>query len=153
LLAAAIPGFLGGVARYRPIETGAALAWVAFPQFALVWIAAILTVFIQPRIVMAAGFATIAIACWMSARLDSGWAGTSFQLAELMLATGIAVARKKICGNAENTVSEAAVCLAGADTLVHQAHYACKAHQRRVFLSSLKRAVPGRVPALLIEGL
>ena len=43
---AGIPGFLGSIQQYRPIQTGAALAWVAAPQFVLVWIAAIAAVFI-----------------------------------------------------------------------------------------------------------
>jgi DHA2 family multidrug resistance protein len=89
---AAIPGFLGSIAQYRPIQTGAALAWVAAPQFVLVWIAAISIVFIQPRIIMAMGFATVGIACWMAAHLDSSWAGGSFVIPELMLAAGIAAA-------------------------------------------------------------
>src|SRR5580658_7967703 len=88
----AIPGFLGSIPQYRPIQTGAALAWVAAPQFVLVWVVAIGTAFIQPRIVMAAGFATVAVACWMAAHVDSSWAGGSFLVPELMLAAGIAAA-------------------------------------------------------------
>ncbi len=89
---AGIPGFLGSIQQYRPIQVGVALGWVAAPLFVLVWIAAIATVFIQPRIVMAAGFATVGMACWMAARVDSSWAGTSFVIPELMLAAGIAAA-------------------------------------------------------------
>jgi MFS transporter, DHA2 family, multidrug resistance protein len=89
---AAIPGFLGSIQQYRPIQIGAALGWVAAPLFVLVWIAAITSVFIQPRIVMAGGFATIALACWKAAHLDSSWAGGSFVVTELMLAVGIAAA-------------------------------------------------------------
>ncbi len=89
---AGIPGFLGSIQQYRAIQTGAALAWVAAPQFVLVWIAAIAAVFVPPRIVMAAGFATIAVACWMAAHLDSSWAGQTFLTPELMLAIGIATA-------------------------------------------------------------
>src|SRR5262249_1099457 len=87
-----IPSFLGNIAHYRPIQTGAALAWVAGPQFVVVWIAAIAAVFIQPRIVMAAGFTTVAIGCWMGAHLDSVWAGTSFVTPELVIAIGVCVA-------------------------------------------------------------
>ncbi len=87
-----IPAFLGNVQQYRPIQTGTSLAWVAAPQFVVVWIAAIATVFIQPRIVMAAGFATVAVACWMAAHVDSSWAGRSFLSPELTLAVGIGVA-------------------------------------------------------------
>jgi DHA2 family multidrug resistance protein len=68
------------------------LAWVAAPQFILVWIAAIATAFIQPRIVMAAGFATVGFGCFMAAHVDSSWAGGSFFVPELLLAMGIAAA-------------------------------------------------------------
>src|SRR5262249_55895777 len=87
-----VPSFLGGIAQYRPLQTGAALAWMAAPQFVVVWIAAIVCVFIQPRIVMAAGFATIAVGLWMASHVDSSWAGNSFTTPELVLAIGIAVA-------------------------------------------------------------
>jgi DHA2 family multidrug resistance protein len=87
-----IPAFLANVQQYRAIQTGRVLGWVAAPQFVLVWLVAIAAVFIQPRIVMAAGFATIAVACWMAANLDSSWAGGSFVIPELLLAAGIAAA-------------------------------------------------------------
>jgi DHA2 family multidrug resistance protein len=87
-----IPSFLGAIQQYRPLQTGEALAWVAAPQFAVVWIAAIVSVFIQPRIVMAAGFATVAVGWWMAAHVDPSWAGVSFRVPELLLATGVGVA-------------------------------------------------------------
>jgi len=87
-----IPGFLANIPQYRPIQTGQALAWVAVPQFVLVWVAAISMVFIPPRIVMAAGFSTIAVACWMAARVDPTWSGNSFQTPELVFALGVALA-------------------------------------------------------------
>src|SRR5262249_31313131 len=87
-----VPSFLGSIAQYRPLQTGAALAWMAAPQFGVVWLAAIVCVFISPRIVMAAGFATVAIGCWMGARVDSSWAGNSFLSPELVIAIGVGVA-------------------------------------------------------------
>jgi len=87
-----IPGFLGNVQQYRAIQTGHALAWVTGPQFILVWIAAIAAVFIPPRLVMAAGFTTVAAACWMASHVDSSWAGSSFQTTELVFAVGVGVA-------------------------------------------------------------
>jgi DHA2 family multidrug resistance protein len=87
-----IPGFLANIQQYRPIQTGRALAWVAAPQFLLVWLAAISMVFIPPRIVMAAGFSTIAVACWMAARVDPTWSGGSFQMPELVFGLGVALA-------------------------------------------------------------
>ena len=35
-----IPGFLGNIQQYRPLQTGHALAWVAVPMFAVVWLVA-----------------------------------------------------------------------------------------------------------------
>ena len=35
-----VPGFLGKIQDYRPLETGHALAWVAVPMFAVVWLVA-----------------------------------------------------------------------------------------------------------------
>jgi DHA2 family multidrug resistance protein len=87
-----IPGFLANIQQYRPIQTGHALAWVAAPQFILVWLAAISMVIIPPRIVMALGFAMIAISCWMAAHVDTSWAGNSFQTPELIFAAGVAIA-------------------------------------------------------------
>ena len=87
-----VPSFLGGVAQYRPLETGRALAWVAAPQFVVVWIAAIVCIFIPPRIVMALGFATVATGCWMAGHVDSSWAGASFAVPELVMATGVGMA-------------------------------------------------------------
>ncbi len=88
----AIPGFLANIQQYRPIQTGHALAWVAAPQFVMVWLAAISMVFIPPRIVMAGGFSTVAIACWMAAHVDSSWSGSSFKMPELVFGIGVAVA-------------------------------------------------------------
>jgi DHA2 family multidrug resistance protein len=87
-----IPGFLANIQQYRPIQTGQALAWIAAPQFVLVWLVAVSLVFIPPRIVMAAGFSTIAVACWMAAHVDSSWSGNSFEKPGLVFAVGVAVA-------------------------------------------------------------
>jgi DHA2 family multidrug resistance protein len=87
-----IPGFLANIPQYRPLQTGQALAWVAVPQFVLVWLAAISMVVIPPRIVMAAGFSAIAVACWMAAHVDPTWSGDSFQMPELVFALGVALA-------------------------------------------------------------
>jgi len=46
-------------------------------------------VIVPPRIVMAAGFSTIAVACWMAAHVDSSWSGTSFRIPELVFAAGV----------------------------------------------------------------
>jgi MFS transporter, DHA2 family, multidrug resistance protein len=141
---AVIPGFLGSIAQYRPIQTGAALAWIAIPQFLLVWIVAISAVFIHPRVVMAGGFATIAIACWMAARLDSDWAGKSFELPELMLAVGIAAAFVALVVN----LLLLAVEMGAATNVVNASTYAAWMHTMRLLGGEVGAVVFGRFVAV-----
>jgi len=123
-----IPGFLGSIAQYRPIQTGTSLAWIAIPQFLLVLAAAFSISFIQPRIVMAGGFATIAIACWLAARLDSQWTGATFLLPELILAMGIAAAFVALLVNLALTAAE----MGAAANVVNAATYAGWMHTMRL---------------------
>jgi DHA2 family multidrug resistance protein len=136
----AIPGFLGSIAGYGPIQTGCALAWVAAPQFVLVWIIAISTAFIQPRIVMASGFATIAIGCWMAAHLDSAWAGNSFELPGLVLAAGIATAFVGLVVNLLLLAAE----MGGATSVVSASTYAAWMHTMRLLGGEIGTAVFSR---------
>lgn len=87
-----VPSFLSAIPQYRPLQTGAALAWVAGPQFLVVWAAAVAAVFIQPRILMGAGFATVAVGAWIAAYVDPTWSGRSFVTSELVMALGIGIA-------------------------------------------------------------
>jgi MFS transporter, DHA2 family, multidrug resistance protein len=83
-----IPGFLGNVQQYRPLETGHALAWVALPMFGVVWVVAMVVVYTSSRLTLALGLTVVAIACWTCAHLDTSWAGSSFESSELLLAAG-----------------------------------------------------------------
>jgi len=85
-----VPGFLGSIQRYRATETGDALAWVAVPQFAVVWLVAAAIIYTNSRLVLAAGLTIVASGSLVCAHLDSSWAGGSFQAMELVLATGLA---------------------------------------------------------------
>jgi DHA2 family multidrug resistance protein len=85
-----VPGFLGNIQRYRPLETGHALAWVAVPMFAVVWVVAVLIVHTNSRLILTLGLTTAAVTCWVCAHVDSSWAGNSFQIIELVLAIGFA---------------------------------------------------------------
>jgi DHA2 family multidrug resistance protein len=87
-----IPSFLGNIQGYRPLETGSALAWVAAPQFVFGWIVAVLVIRFDTRLVMAAGFAVMGVACWMSAHANAAWAGFSFWSSDLLLAFGLSMA-------------------------------------------------------------
>ena len=85
-----IPGFLGNIQQYRSLETGHALAWVALPMFAVVWVVAMVVVYTSSRLTLALGLTVVAIGCWTCAHLDTSWAGSSFESWELLLAAGFA---------------------------------------------------------------
>jgi MFS transporter, DHA2 family, multidrug resistance protein len=85
-----VPGFLGDIHNYRPVETGRALAWVAAPQFAIVWLVALLVIHTNSRLILALGLTVVAIVSWICSRVDPSWAGISFEVLELLLAAGLA---------------------------------------------------------------
>ena len=85
-----VPGFLGNIQEYRALQTGHALAWVAVPMFAVVWLVAWLVIFTNSRLILTFGLTVVAAACWFCAHLDSSWAGASFNTVELVLAAGLA---------------------------------------------------------------
>jgi DHA2 family multidrug resistance protein len=85
-----VPGFLNTIRSYRPLETGHALAWVAVPMFAVVWLVAWLAIHTNSRLTLALGLTLVAAACWNCSRIDSAWAGTNFEALELLLALGLA---------------------------------------------------------------
>ena len=85
-----VPGFLGNIQGYRPLETGHALAWVAVPMFAVVWLVALMVIHINSRLILAFGLTIVAVVCWIYAHLDASWAGSSFKTIEVLLAIGLA---------------------------------------------------------------
>jgi DHA2 family multidrug resistance protein len=85
-----VPGFLANIQHYRPLDTGRALAWVAIPMFAVVWLVAAVVVYINSRLILTFGLTIVAEVCWIYAHLDTSWAGSSFEVLELPLAAGLA---------------------------------------------------------------
>jgi DHA2 family multidrug resistance protein len=85
-----VPGFLGNIQNYRPLQTGQALAWVAVPMFAVVWLVAWLVIYTNSRLILALGLTIVAVGSWSLEHLDTSWAGSSFKILELLLAAGFA---------------------------------------------------------------
>jgi DHA2 family multidrug resistance protein len=85
-----VPGFLNTIQSYRPLQTGYALAWVAVPMFAVVWLVAWITIYTNSRLTLASGLTLVAIASWICSRVDTAWAANDFEPVELLLALGLA---------------------------------------------------------------
>jgi DHA2 family multidrug resistance protein len=85
-----VPGFLGNIQQYRSLETGHALAWVAVPMLAVVWLVAAVVIHTNSRLTLTLGLTVASVACWVCSRVDSAWAGNNFEVIELVLALGLA---------------------------------------------------------------
>jgi DHA2 family multidrug resistance protein len=85
-----VPGFLGNIQGYRPREVGQALAWVAVPMFAVVWVVAVMVVHTNSRLILTLGLTTVAVGSWIYSHLDTSWAGNSFEMTDLLLSAGLA---------------------------------------------------------------
>jgi DHA2 family multidrug resistance protein len=99
-----VPGFLANIQGYRPTQIGEALAWVAVPMLAVVWLVAVMAIFTNTRLVLAFGLTIVSVACWVLSHLDTSWAGNSFRIVELAIAVGLACA---YIGLVSNIVLEA----------------------------------------------
>jgi len=70
-------------------QIGPALIWTALPQLPVALaIAALLRSNVDSRLVMATGFAMVALACWMNANLTSAWSASNFYRTELLMGAG-----------------------------------------------------------------
>ena len=93
-----IPSYLGSVQGYRPLQTGPVLLWVALPQLLLGILAIYLLKYIDARLILTTGFALVAIACLMNARVSSVWAGGNFLASQAVMAAGLALAFNSLVG-------------------------------------------------------
>jgi DHA2 family multidrug resistance protein len=84
-----VPAFLGAIQGYRPLEIGRVSLWVAAPQLVAGFLGAWLMRRLDSRLMLAVGFATVAVACLLNAQLTSAWAGDNFWTSQLVIALGL----------------------------------------------------------------
>jgi MFS transporter, DHA2 family, multidrug resistance protein len=94
-----IPSYLAVIQGYRPEETGSVLLWLAIPQFLAGVLAVYLLGRIDARIILATGFALVAIGCFINAHITSLWSGNSFDVSEVILAMGEGLAFNGMVGS------------------------------------------------------
>ena len=87
-----VPGYLGAVQGYRPLETGRVLLWLAPVVLLFGFLGANVMRAVDNRLVAALAFATVAAACLLDARIDSDWAQNEFFAPQLVVAAGLAFA-------------------------------------------------------------
>ncbi len=98
-IALLLPGVLGITQHYRPLETGSVLLWIIPPLIITGLVAARLMRRFDNRLVFAAGFTIVGIACLLNARLTSAWAGDNFFVSQIVIGCGISLAFVALVGS------------------------------------------------------
>ncbi|MEA2783303.1 MAG: transporter, family, multidrug resistance protein, partial [Rhodospirillaceae bacterium] len=87
-----LPDYLTRVQGLRALQIGDVLNWIALPQIVLVPLVALLLRWIDARLLLALGFALIAIGSWMDTDLTHDWANDDFLPSQIVGAVGLALA-------------------------------------------------------------
>jgi DHA2 family multidrug resistance protein len=91
-LLALIPGYLGVVQGYRPLEIGRVLLWSLIPIVVGGFVAARLMRRVDGRIVFAIGLGLVGASALIDSRLTSVWVAENLFPSQLLLAAGLACA-------------------------------------------------------------
>jgi MFS transporter, DHA2 family, multidrug resistance protein len=86
-----LPDYLTRVQGLRALQIGDVLNWIALPQFILVPATALVLRWIDARLLIALGFAIIAIGSWMDSGLTHDWANADFLPSQIVEAAGLAL--------------------------------------------------------------
>lgn len=87
-----LPDYLTRIQGLRDLQIGDTLNWIALPQFVLVPLVALVLRWIDARILLLVGFATISLGSWMDTGLTHDWAGVDFLPSQCVSAVGLAFA-------------------------------------------------------------
>jgi MFS transporter, DHA2 family, multidrug resistance protein len=90
-IAIVIPGVLGTTQGYRPLETGRVMLWLVIPLILAGLISVQLMRRFDNRLVLGSGFAVMAVACLLDARLTSAWADDNFFVTQIVMGCGLAL--------------------------------------------------------------
>ncbi len=93
-----VPGYLGVVQGYRPLETGRVLMWSLVPLLVAGSLAARLMRRVDGRIVAAFGFGLVGFSALVNSQLTSAWVDDNFFFSQALLAAGLAFCLVSIVG-------------------------------------------------------
>jgi DHA2 family multidrug resistance protein len=85
-----LPDYLTRVQGLRDLQIGDVLNYIALPQFFIVPAVALLLRWVDARLVLLVGFATISFGCWLDTNLTHDWAGPDFLPSQCVEAVGLA---------------------------------------------------------------
>lgn len=120
-----VPAFLSAIQGYRPLETGRVLLWFAAPQIIVGLIAAWLMRRVDSRLMLAGGFATVAVAGLVNTQLTSAWAGDNFWTSQLVIALGLSFIFVALIGSIVQSLAETGAMTRPFDVLTFSAFIHC----------------------------
>jgi DHA2 family multidrug resistance protein len=112
------------------------LAWGVVPQLFVGIIAAWLMRSIDNRLILAAGFAIVAVACLMNTQLTSEWAGENFFTSQLVIGIGLSVTFVAMVGSIVQQAANSGAISRPIDALT----YSALIHSIRLFGGELGTA-------------
>ena len=124
-IALLVPAFLGAIQGYRPLETGRVLLWFAAPQIVVGFVGAWLMRRVDGRLMLAIGFATVAVACLLNTQLTSAWAGDNFWTSQLVIALGLSFIFVALIGSLIQSLAETGALARPFDVLTFSAFIHC----------------------------
>jgi len=86
-----LPDYLTRVQGLRSLQIGDVVNWIALPQIVLVPAMAWVLRYLDARLLLTVGLATIAVGSWMNTGLTHDWAGDDFLPSQLVEAVGLAL--------------------------------------------------------------
>jgi MFS transporter, DHA2 family, multidrug resistance protein len=86
-----LPDYLTRVQGLRSLQIGDVVNWIALPQFIIVPLVALLLREIDGRLLLAVGFALIALGSWLDTGLTHDWASGDFLPSQIVEAVGLAL--------------------------------------------------------------
>lgn len=98
-IALLLPGVLAVTQQYRPLQTGRVLLWLVPSLVIAGLVAARLMRRFDNRLVLASGFAMVAIVGLINADLTSAWAADNFFYTQIVLGFGLGVAFTALVGS------------------------------------------------------
>ena len=98
-IAFVLPAVLAVTQQYRPLQTGRVLLWLISPLVIGGMIGAQLMRRFDNRLVFAAGFAIVALACLLNAQLTSAWAADNFFVSQIVIGCGLGLTFVSLVGS------------------------------------------------------
>ncbi|MBW8729264.1 MAG: MFS transporter [Inquilinus limosus] len=86
-----LPDYLTRIQGLRALQVGDVLNWIALPQVLIIPLVVLALRRIDARLLLAVGFALIAIGSWMDTGLTHDWAGGDFLPSQIVEAVGLAI--------------------------------------------------------------